>query len=56
MIGPGHRGPITTRLQTAFFDIISGNAPDAHGWLMYVDPQEADRRSSRAASGAGRSA
>src|SRR5580765_6282643 len=32
-IGPGHRGPVTARLQQAFFDVISGETPDTHGWL-----------------------
>ena len=32
----GRRGPVTTRLQTAFFDVVNGNVPDTHGWLTYV--------------------
>jgi branched-chain amino acid aminotransferase len=39
-IGPGHRGPITARLQSAFFDVINGEVPDTHGWLTYVYPDE----------------
>jgi branched-chain amino acid aminotransferase len=35
-IGPGRRGPITTSLQTAFFDYINGVVPDRHGWLTPV--------------------
>jgi branched-chain amino acid aminotransferase len=35
-IGIGRRGPVTTRLQTAFFDVVNGNVPDTHGWLTYV--------------------
>jgi len=35
-IGAGHRGPITTRLQTLFFDIVRGRSK-AHGhWLTAV--------------------
>jgi branched-chain amino acid aminotransferase len=35
-IGEGRRGPITTELQEAFFDILHrGNDP--HGWLTFVD-------------------
>jgi len=35
-IGDGKRGPITTELQEAFFDIVHrGNDP--HGWLTHVD-------------------
>jgi branched-chain amino acid aminotransferase len=32
-VGGGKRGPITTRLQEAFFDIVEGRAADRHGWL-----------------------
>jgi branched-chain amino acid aminotransferase len=39
-IGDGTRGPITTAIQRAFFDIINGDAPDRHGWLTYVYPGE----------------
>jgi len=39
-IGDGTRGPITTVIQRAFFDIINGDAPDRHGWLTYVYPGE----------------
>lgn len=35
-IGSGRRGPVTEALQTAFFDIVSGDAPDRHGWLTPV--------------------
>ena len=35
-IGEGRRGPITERLQTAFFDVTSGRAEDTHGWLTPV--------------------
>lgn len=35
-IGSGKRGPITEKLQTAFFDILHrGNDP--HGWLTFVN-------------------
>jgi len=39
-IGKGRRGPITERLQTAFFDIIEGRAEDIYGWLTYVPVKE----------------
>jgi branched-chain amino acid aminotransferase len=39
-VGEGTRGPITTAIQRAFFDIINGEAPDRHGWLTYVYPGE----------------
>jgi branched-chain amino acid aminotransferase len=40
MVGNGRRGPVTEAIQTAFFDIINGEAPDRHGWLSYVYPGE----------------
>ena len=39
-IGSGHRGPITERLQKAFFDVVTGHAPDKHGWLTPVPATE----------------
>ncbi len=36
----GKRGPITTAIQRAYFDIINGEAPDRHGWLTYIYPGE----------------
>lgn len=36
-IGAGRRGPITARLQEAFFDYVNGVVPDRHGWLLPVD-------------------
>jgi len=39
-IGTGHRGPITERLQRAFFDVINGVTPDRYGWLTYVHATE----------------
>jgi branched-chain amino acid aminotransferase len=45
-VGAGRRGPITEALQHAFFRIISGEAPDTHGWLTYVYPEEASLRRS----------
>lgn len=36
VVGAGKRGPITTRLMDAFFDIVSGRVPDRHGWLTPV--------------------
>lgn len=35
-IGAGHRGPVTTKLQKAFFEIVEGKAPDKYGWLTPV--------------------
>ncbi len=36
-VGAGHRGPITEKLQRAFFGLFSGATNDAWGWLDYVD-------------------
>lgn len=36
VVGPGRRGPITAKLQSEFFKIVSGNAPDRHHWLTPV--------------------
>ena len=36
VVGAGQRGPLTERVQTAFFDIIGGKREDNHGWLTYV--------------------
>jgi branched-chain amino acid aminotransferase len=35
-IGPGHRGPITKKLQDAFFGLFSGETEDSNGWLEPV--------------------
>jgi branched-chain amino acid aminotransferase len=43
-IGAGRRGPVTEALQRAFFDVITGNSPDTHGWLTYVYEEEAPLR------------
>jgi len=36
VVGRGERGPVTEAIQRAFFDIIAGEVPDAHGWLTFV--------------------
>ena len=35
-VGPGRRGPVTEKLQKAFFDLVEGKVPDRHGWLTPV--------------------
>ena len=35
-IGSGSRGPITAEIQSEFFALITGEAPDRHGWLTPV--------------------
>ena len=37
-IGEGGRGPITEKLQRAFFDLVEGRDGDPHGWLTHVNP------------------
>ena len=39
-IGSGRRGPVTARLQDAFFAITSGKVADRHGWLTPVNPTD----------------
>ena len=36
VVGRGARGPITEKLQSAFFDVVECRVPDEHGWLTYV--------------------
>jgi branched-chain amino acid aminotransferase len=35
-IGDGKRGPVTTRLQALFFDVVAGRAPQYRHWLTLV--------------------
>jgi branched-chain amino acid aminotransferase len=41
VIGAGHRGPVTEKLQKAFFAIVHGDTPDRHGWLSPVHAVQA---------------
>ncbi|HVG26259.1 MAG TPA: branched-chain amino acid transaminase [Acidobacteriaceae bacterium] len=41
MVGDGSMGPITKALHKAFFDIVSGAAPDRYNWLTTVKVREA---------------
>lgn len=36
VVGAGHRGPITERIQQRFFEIVSGKHRDEFGWLLPV--------------------
>ena len=36
VVGEGHRGPITEKIQRRFFEIVSGNVNDEFGWLTPV--------------------
>jgi len=35
-IGAGSRGPVTKAIQDAFFDLVSGDGEDPHGWLTPI--------------------
>jgi branched-chain amino acid aminotransferase len=50
-VGSGKRGPVTTAIQQAFFDYVSGVTPDRHNWLTPVEIPSA-RREAAAAAGA----
>jgi branched-chain amino acid aminotransferase len=36
VIGAGERGPITEKLQTAFFEVIRAEVEDCHSWLTFA--------------------
>ncbi len=36
VIGEGRRGPVTTRIQSLFFDLVNGRLPAHEEWLAYV--------------------
>jgi len=36
VVGAGRCGPITKRLQDAFFDVIECRVPDEHDWLTFL--------------------
>jgi len=40
VVGKGSRGPVTEKLQKAFFDIVNGKAPDRFGWLTSITKNE----------------
>jgi branched-chain amino acid aminotransferase len=39
-VGAGRRGPVTERIQEAFFGLFSGRTPDRYGWL---EPLQRDK-------------
>lgn len=39
-VGGGVRGPVTSAIQSRFFDILHGKVPDTHGWLTRVPVPE----------------
>jgi|UniRef100_A0A7V6DR81 branched-chain amino acid aminotransferase len=36
IIGPGLPGPVTKKLQAAFFEVVKGQNPNYQGWLTYI--------------------
>jgi branched-chain amino acid aminotransferase len=36
-VGAGRRGPITARVQSAFFAVVQGEREDRYGWLEYAE-------------------
>lgn len=36
VVGKGNRGPVTEKLQNAFFDVVNGRNPTYHHWLTKV--------------------
>jgi len=48
-VGTGAVGPITRKLQKAFFDIVEGRARDRHGWLFPVESRGKVQRAAKKA-------
>lgn len=42
-VGGGKRGPVTEKIQKAFFGLFNGSTADKWGWLDYVDMQARPR-------------
>ena len=36
VVGAGRRGPLTAKVQAAFFDLVEGKVDDRFGWLTPV--------------------
>jgi branched-chain amino acid aminotransferase len=50
-VGKGTVGPVTRKLQAAFFDILEGRARDRHGWLFPIGaPDEKVQRAVKKAA------
>jgi branched-chain amino acid aminotransferase len=52
VVGNGQKGPITSAIHRAFFDVIQGNVPDTHKWLTFVDVEGRSRPEPARAAGA----
>ncbi|HVX41861.1 MAG TPA: branched-chain amino acid transaminase [Gemmatimonadaceae bacterium] len=44
-VGEGRRGPITTRIQQRFMDLVKGVGDDPYNWLTYVNAERAAKAS-----------
>jgi branched-chain amino acid aminotransferase len=53
-VGDGTVGPVTRKLQAAFFDILEGRSRDRHGWLFPIaaPAEKVQRAAKKAAVGA----
>ena len=47
IIGAGRRGPITTKLQKMFFDVVNGRVARHRDWLTPIAVNKAARRGKR---------
>ncbi len=50
-IGAGRRGPLTEKIQKAFFEIVRGETADRHGWLTRVPAASSAKVAVPAAAG-----
>ncbi|HZE18742.1 MAG TPA: branched-chain amino acid transaminase [Candidatus Angelobacter sp.] len=48
-VGTGAVGPVTRKLQKAFFDIVEGKVRDRHGWLFPVESRGKVQRAAKKA-------
>ena len=48
-VGTGAVGPVTRKLQNAFFEIVEGRGRDRHGWLFPVEPRGKVQRAAKKA-------
>ena len=49
LVGAGAVGPVTRKLQKAFFDIVEGKVRDRHGWLFPVESRGKVQRAAKKA-------
>ena len=51
VIGAGKRGPITTKIQKLFFDVVNGKVPKYKHWLTQVGKAKPAKKSAKKAGG-----